>query len=91
MFEQKWIFNKEAFIYNASLYHTHVPDSVTVKETNVNQSEVGGNSNKAAELQVVNFEQVFVLPAQSQRFLVDQLNNQNRRDSRVVKLQWITY
>lgn len=68
MFEQKWILNKEVFIYNASLYDTHVPDSV------------GGNSNEAAELQVVNFEQVFVLLTQSQRFLVDQLNNQNRRD-----------
>lgn len=79
MFEQKWILNKEVFIYNASLYHTHVLDSV------------GGNSNESAKLQVVNFEQEFVLLAQSQRFLVDQLNNQNRRDYRVEKLQWITY
>lgn len=51
-----------------SLYHTHVRDSV------------GGNSNEAAELQVLNFEQVFVLLAQCRRFLVDQLNNQNLRD-----------
>lgn len=78
-FEQKWILNKQVFIYNTSLYHTHVPDSV------------GGNSNEAVELQVLTFEQVFVLLAHSQRFFVDQLNNQNRRDQRVVKLQWITY